>query len=99
MTHHAPCTSGTSNAHVDGKKGDMWSGFQTDLLDGEIPKLREGDAWVFGNTHFCCDFQRNGVRVYSNQYGGNVAVEHREARAAAGTPLAIEFDVEKVFEI
>jgi hypothetical protein len=40
-----------------------------------VEGLQMGDVWVFGHTHFCCDFFRDEVRVYSNPRG-----RHGEAK-------------------
>ncbi len=70
VTHHAPCITGTSSPKIDGV-GDMWSGFQSDVLGGlGVQGLGKGDVWVFGHTHFCADFERDEVRVFANQRGG-----------------------------
>ena len=65
VTHHAPCTNGTSDPkHVN----NPWtSAFATDLLtrkDWSVVK-----AWVFGHTHYCADFVHDGIRVVANQRG------------------------------
>lgn len=68
ITHHAPCF-GTSKAGQD-KTGPNWSSYQNDILGGEgVEGLRRGDTWVFGHTHFTCDFTQDEVRVYSNARG------------------------------
>jgi predicted phosphodiesterase len=74
ITHHAPCF-GTSIPSQD-KEGERWSAYQNDILGGEgVEGLQMGDVWVFGHTHFCCDFFRDEVRVYSNPRG-----RHGEAK-------------------
>lgn len=32
--------------------------------------LRPGDYWVFGHTHYSCDFEQDEVHCVSNQRGG-----------------------------
>lgn len=80
MTHHAPTIEGTSDPNFAG--GPTASAFATELLAGgvggehaEVEKLGEWEggeqvrAWMFGHTHWSCDFERAGVRVVSNQRG------------------------------
>jgi len=67
LTHHAPTREGTSDPKFAG--GPTESAFvsehsQNSLLWGPPIKV-----WAFGHTHWCCDFERNGVRLLSNQRG------------------------------
>lgn len=75
MTHHAPTIRGSNQPQREYKGGPTssfnFSGYQNDLLGGEgMEGLREGDVWVFGHTHYSCDFMQDGVRVVANQRGG-----------------------------
>lgn len=66
FTHHAPTIDGTGDPKYVG--GPTNSAFATELT-GEpwwgLPMV----SWAFGHTHWNCDFERNGVRVVSNQRG------------------------------
>ncbi|KAI0361759.1 Ser/Thr protein phosphatase superfamily protein [Trametes cingulata] len=67
MTHHAPTVEGTSDPKfVDGPTG---SAFATEFVGSKIWRSGVVKAWMFGHTHWCCDFERDGVRVVSNQRG------------------------------
>ena len=65
ITHHAPAIQGTS------RPSDLvkpWScAFSTDLLAHKA--LADTQLWVFGHTHFSCDFKQGEVRLVSNQRG------------------------------
>lgn len=65
VTHHAPSMQGTSSpANVN----NPWSSaFATDLL--EETSWGGVKAWIFGHTHFTTQFERNGIKVISNQRG------------------------------
>ncbi|CCM00741.1 uncharacterized protein FIBRA_02781 [Fibroporia radiculosa] len=67
FTHHAPTLSGTGDPKYEGQPTN--SAFATELT-GE-PCWTTGNVvlWAFGHTHWSCDFERAGVRVYSNQRG------------------------------
>ncbi|SPO04278.1 related to Ser/Thr protein phosphatase superfamily [Cephalotrichum gorgonifer] len=68
VTHHAPSVQETSRPeHL----GNPWtSAFATDILSNE-----EDEAWglvkywVYGHTHFSTEFEKCGIRVFSNQRG------------------------------
>ncbi|KAF2671107.1 putative calcineurin-like phosphoesterase [Microthyrium microscopicum] len=79
VTHHAACTSGTSEPRFE---GSPWhSAFATDLLErkGDWPGVQ---AWVYGHTHYSTGFVKAGVRVVSNQRGYVLpAVESRPSEA------------------
>ncbi|RPD82456.1 Ser/Thr protein phosphatase protein [Lentinus tigrinus ALCF2SS1-7] len=69
MTHHAPTVDDTSNPMYRG--GQMGSAFSTELSQTEWwPHIK---VWMFGHTHWPCDFERNGVRVLSNPKGYRTA--------------------------
>lgn len=82
FTHHAPTIDGTADPKYIG--GPTNSAFATELAEGELwgPPVA---LWAFGHTHWTCDFERNAVRVVSNQRGYK---EHPDA-----------FDVGKVIEL
>ncbi|KAF4552851.1 Hypothetical protein D9617_8g048630 [Elsinoe fawcettii] len=66
VTHHAPCLSGISKPEHSGSV--LSSAFATDLLSEEWPGVH---TWVFGHTHFNCDFVEDGIRIVANQKGYN----------------------------
>ena len=73
FTHHAPTIRGTGDSKFEG--GPTSSAFSTELT-GEICWTGGNvKLWAFGHTHWSCDFERNGVRVYSNQRGYNEGSE------------------------
>ncbi|KAF3912288.1 hypothetical protein AA313_de0203780 [Arthrobotrys entomopaga] len=70
-THHAPSFRKTSAPqHED---SSLSSAFCTGILEGGAWRGWKGKemvkVWVFGHTHWCCDFNLSGVRVVSNQRG------------------------------
>ncbi|PBK75748.1 Ser/Thr protein phosphatase superfamily protein [Armillaria solidipes] len=66
LTHHAPTIEGTGDPKYIG--GPTSSAFATELI--EFPCWGSPvHMWAFGHTHWCCDFERKGVRVYANQRG------------------------------
>lgn len=69
-THHAPSIPGTSSER---DCNNAWSSaFATELIDGSIQQW-EGHQmishWIFGHTHHCCQYMRQGVKVLANQHG------------------------------
>jgi predicted phosphodiesterase len=65
VTHHAPSMQETS---CPKNISNPWSSaFATDLLGD--PSWGDVKAWVFGHTHFTTQFERNGIKVISNQRG------------------------------
>lgn len=65
VTHHAPSIQETSSPK---NIGNPWtSAFATDLLGDDC--WSELKAWVFGHTHFTTQFEKNGIKVLSNQRG------------------------------
>ncbi|KAI0653964.1 Ser/Thr protein phosphatase superfamily protein [Cubamyces menziesii] len=68
MTHHAPTVEGTSDPKY-AQGGPMGSAFATELVGSEVWRAGVVRVWMFGHTHWCCDFEREGVRVVSNQRG------------------------------
>lgn len=69
MSHHAPLSKGTSCPFYETPGRKLSHGFSTDLSNW-INK-NEVDAWIFGHTHWCCDFEfgNNNTRIIANQYG------------------------------
>ncbi|KZV86832.1 calcineurin-like phosphoesterase, partial [Exidia glandulosa HHB12029] len=69
LTHHAPTLNGTSDRKHAGSA--VAAGYATELSSRK--DLWGADSpvkvWAFGHTHHCCDFELDGVRVYSNQRG------------------------------
>jgi len=65
------------------------SAFATDLLgDASWDQVK---VWVFGHTHFTTQFERNGIKVLSNQRG-YVLPGSREEKSG-------ERDGKKVFDV
>ncbi|EIM86675.1 Ser/Thr protein phosphatase protein [Stereum hirsutum FP-91666 SS1] len=67
LTHHAPTKDGTGDPKFN--DGPTNSAFATELTVEECWKSGRVALWAFGHTHWCCDFVRDGVRVYANQRG------------------------------
>ena len=67
MTHHAPTVRDTSDPKFEG--GPTNSAFSTELTAERWWDPRVLKVWMFGHTHWPCDFVRNGVRVLSNAKG------------------------------
>ncbi|KDQ50913.1 hypothetical protein JAAARDRAFT_41697 [Jaapia argillacea MUCL 33604] len=67
LTHHAPTIKGTCAPMYEGS--NVSSAFATELTSEPCWKSKNVFLWAFGHTHFCCDFMRDGVRVYSNARG------------------------------
>lgn len=78
FTHHAPTVEGTGDPKFLG--GPTNSAFATELTKLSLwgsPVL----LWAFGHTHWSCDFEREGVRVVSNQRGygqGSIGFNERK---------------------
>ncbi|KAF7951624.1 hypothetical protein EAE96_006926 [Botrytis aclada] len=67
ITHHAPTIVGTSSPK---NSNNPWgSAFATELLGNSSMNWDDVKVWVFGHTHFTTDFEKNGIRVLSNQRG------------------------------
>ena len=70
LTHYRPCTKGLA---VDPKhvNSPISSGFGTDLSKQLCWMSNNVRAWVFGHTHFNCDFRdvETEKRVLTNQRG------------------------------
>lgn len=87
VTHHAPSMQETSSPK---NVSNPWScAFATDLL-GDA-SWAEVKAWVFGHTHFTTQFERNGIKVFSNQRGYVLPGSIEEKSA--------ERDEKKVFDV
>ena len=67
FTHHAPTREGTGDPKFDGQPTN--SAFASELTNDPCWKAGNVKIWAFGHTHWCCDFVRDGIRVYSNQRG------------------------------
>ncbi|CDO72203.1 hypothetical protein BN946_scf184970.g55 [Trametes cinnabarina] len=67
MTHHAPTVEGTGDPKY--ANGPTNSAFATEFVGSEIWRPELVKVWMFGHTHWCCDFEREGIRVVSNQRG------------------------------
>lgn len=67
FTHHAPTKDGTGDPRFN--DGPTNSAFATELTDEAFWGGGKIKLWAFGHTHWCCDFERKGVRVYANQRG------------------------------
>lgn len=65
ITHHAPLVQGTSRPeHLQ----NPWaSAFATDVLT--VGRWDPVSSWVYGHTHYSCDFEAYAIRVVSNQRG------------------------------
>jgi len=66
FTHHAPTVEGTGDPRYTG--GPTNSAFATELV-GTACWTAPVVLWAFGHTHWSCDFEREGIRVVSNQRG------------------------------
>ncbi|KAM5531700.1 hypothetical protein V8D89_014620 [Ganoderma adspersum] len=66
MTHHAPTAADTSDEKFAGSP--ISSAFATELTEGPCWN-EQVKVWMFGHTHWPCDFERKGVRVLSNPRG------------------------------
>ncbi|KAI0785939.1 Ser/Thr protein phosphatase protein [Abortiporus biennis] len=67
FTHHAPTIKGTGDPKFDGEPTS--SAFATEITAERCWNKDVVELWAFGHTHWCCDFEVHGVRVYSNQRG------------------------------
>jgi hypothetical protein len=78
FTHHAPTIRGTAEPKYEG--GATNSAFSTELTGETCWTSGKVKLWAFGHTHWSCDFERNGVRVYSNPRGyGNEGSENYDS--------------------
>jgi predicted phosphodiesterase len=66
LTHHAPTLAGTARPDLIG--GVRESAYATEFVGTECWGAPI-TVWAFGHTHWSCDFERDGVRVVSNQRG------------------------------
>lgn len=66
MTHHAPTVEDTCDPKYIG--GPTNSAFATEIIE-TAPWAKSVDVWLFGHTHWNCEFDREGVRVMCNQRG------------------------------
>lgn len=67
ITHHSPYPNNTSNPKYEGLKTNC--AFSSDIIN----KFNDDNIimWIFGHTHWCCDFTINNIRLISNQKGYN----------------------------
>ncbi|TEY84019.1 hypothetical protein BOTCAL_0023g00400 [Botryotinia calthae] len=94
ITHHAPTVVGTSSPK---NANNPWgSAFATELLGDSSMNWVGVKAWVFGHTHFTTDFEKNGIRVLSNQRG-YVIPTSKEKKDEKFEEIA--FDPKRVFGI
>ncbi|KAI0061039.1 Ser/Thr protein phosphatase protein [Artomyces pyxidatus] len=77
FTHHAPTKAGTGDPKFDGAPTN--SAFATELTADACWESGKIKMWAFGHTHWCCDFERKGVRVYANQRGYGQGREEYDA--------------------
>jgi predicted phosphodiesterase len=70
LTHYSPTTSPRASdpVHASSK---ISSGFSSDLAGEGCWRSQNVKIWVFGHTHFNCDFvvEESGLRVVTNQRG------------------------------
>ncbi|KAH7140844.1 Metallo-dependent phosphatase-like protein [Dactylonectria macrodidyma] len=83
VTHHAPCSKGSSPKAVPFEA--------TDVL--ERPQFARVAWWMFGHTHFSTRFQRGGIRLVANQRGYALGCHGPPLEDTRG------FDAEKVVEL
>jgi hypothetical protein len=87
MTNHASTLQGSNKPDHDGRTAS-WSSYQTDIIAGEdVEDLGEGDVWVFGHTHYSCDFKRHGVRVFRIREVGMEVWKQKRVRGQANIIL------------
>ncbi|CDO78233.1 hypothetical protein BN946_scf184608.g3 [Trametes cinnabarina] len=67
MDHTMRRRSGTADPKYEG--GPTTSAFATEMVGGAVWMAKVVRVWMFGHTHWCCDFVREGVRAVSNQRG------------------------------
>ena len=64
ITHYAPLL--TDVYHEKWKHGPSLPRFCFDGLSLIHPRPARDITWIFGHTHYACDFMRNGIRFVSN---------------------------------
>jgi hypothetical protein len=76
LTHHAPLTRGASFPHheeihpIHKHRHPIHTAFATPLDDMFEKHIALHDsAWIFGHTHWRCDFTFNKTRILSNPLG------------------------------
>ena len=69
MTHHAPTMEGTRDPNFSGSEDLNKSAFATELVGGQCWDAERVKVWMFGHTHWNCDFVKENIRVVSNQRG------------------------------
>jgi len=91
VTHHAPCVEGTSSPEL---AGNRWSSaFATDLIAPSKwpPNIK---TWIFGHTHYSTEFEKDGIKLVSNQRGDTV-----KSPSGKGKIDAHEFNVRRVIHV
>lgn len=63
LTHHVPCTTGTSHPRFDGKPENCAFASDIPASDAHI------QLWVAGHTHFNFNHRLAGYQLVSNQFG------------------------------
>lgn len=71
FTHHSPIAGDPRAVDPAHTNSPISSAFATDLTDAACWKAEQVRLWVFGHTHYNCDFveERTGTRVVANQRG------------------------------
>ena len=69
MTHFPPTRSGTSHPKYLAEKRTANSYFAWPNESIDKLNLRNVVTWISGHTHWSYDFEKNGIRLISNQLG------------------------------
>jgi len=75
VTHHAPLLAGTSDPKYGDPDRIINKAFASDLsgrlitLEDEIDNIEIPSIWIFGHTHWSCDFMYGKTRIISNAKG------------------------------
>jgi predicted phosphodiesterase len=88
LTHHTPTIFKSSLPGTNGQEAESgsradskWSNFQTDILGGEgMEGLQKGDVWIFGHTHFSCDFYQDEDVIQIREAGTEMMLKHWKGR-------------------
>lgn len=67
VTHHAPYKCGTSKPHHESNEVGT-CGYASDL---SFIFKEKNLSWIFGHTHYKCNFDINDVKICSNPYGND----------------------------
>ena len=68
LTHYNP-TIDTRSLNPRFRDSNISSGFSTDLTNQACWKCRSVTLWAFGHTHFNCEFDDDGKKIFTNQRG------------------------------